>query len=154
SRSRQATARFFDGTKTEYPRRMRAIQGSDAHRLTMLGERGSKNVLLGVGDRITEVSLPERTFEALIEMFRGTDFSRTRAYNGANKPVDFIQQAREAGPSLVQTFHESMAQRGGFLYAVLADVCALANTNGGTVYVGLSEDKAKPPAGIPNPQES
>lgn len=154
SRSRQATARFFDGTKTEYPRRMRAIQGSDAHRLATFGERGSKNILLGIGDRITEVSLPERTFEALIEVFRGTDFSRTRAYNGANKPVDFIQQAREAGPSLVQSFHEAMTQRGGHLYSVIADVCALANTNGGSVYVGLAEDKNTPPVGIVNPQES
>jgi hypothetical protein len=153
SRSRQATARFFDGTKTEYPRRMRCIQGSDAHRMTMLGERGSKNVVLGIGDRVTEVSLPERSFEALLEMFRGTDFSRSRAYNGASKPVDFIQQAREAGPSLVQSFHEAMTQRGGHQYAVVADVCAFANTNGGTVYVGLPEDKAKPPVGVPNPQE-
>ncbi len=154
SRSRQATARFFDGTKTEYPRRMRCIQGSDAHRMAMLGERGSKNVLLGIGDRVTEVSLAECTFEALIEVFRGNDFSRTRAYNGANKPVDFIQQARETGPSLVQSFHEAMTQRGGHQYAVITDVCAFANTNGGTVYVGLPEDKAKPPVGVPNPQES
>lgn len=154
SRSRQATARFFDGTKTEYPRRMRCIQGSDAHRLTMLGERGSKNVLLGIGDRVTEVSLPERSFEALLEVFRGNDFSRTRAYNGASKPVDFVLQARETGPSLVQSFHESMTQRGGHQYSVVADVCAFANTNGGTVYVGLSDDKAKPPVGVTNPQES
>jgi len=153
SRSRQATARFFDGTKTEYPRRMRCIQGSDAHRLAILGERGSKNVLLGIGDRVTEVTLPERTFETLLEVFRGTDFSRTRAYNGANKPVDFIQQARETGPSLVQSFHEAMTQRGGHQYSVIADVCAFANTNGGTVYVGLPEDKTKPPVGMPNPQE-
>jgi hypothetical protein len=154
SRSRQATARFFDGTKTEYPRRMRCIQGSDAHRMATLGERGSKNVLLGIGDRVTEVSLPERSFEALLEMFRGNDFSRSRAYNGANKPVDFVQQARETGPSLVQSFHETMTQRGGHQYSILADVCAFANTNGGTVYVGLSDDKGKAPVGIPNAQES
>ncbi len=153
SRSRQATARFFDGTKTEYPRRMRAIQGSDAHRLTMLGERGGKNVLLGVGDRVTEVALPERSFDALIEMFRSNDFSRTRAYSATTQPVDYIQQAREEGRSLVQSFHEAMTQRGGFLYGVVADVCGFANTNGGTVYVGLSEDKTKPPAGVSNPAE-
>ncbi len=32
-RGRGTTSRFFDGTKPEYPRRMRCIQGSDAHRL-------------------------------------------------------------------------------------------------------------------------
>ena len=31
---RRSTARFFDGSKPEYPRRMHCIQGSDAHRLT------------------------------------------------------------------------------------------------------------------------
>lgn len=152
SRSRTATARFFDGTKTEYPRRMRAIQGSDAHRLNMLGERGAKNVHLGVGDRVTEVLLPERTFEALYEMFRSNDFSRTRAYSA--KPLDYVQTARETGASLVQSFHEAMTQRGGHLYSIVADVCAFANTNGGTVYVGLAEDKNKAPVGIANPQDS
>lgn len=153
SRARTATARFFDGTKTEYPRRMRCIQGSDAHRLNMLGERSAKNTQLGVGDRVTEVLLPERSFEALYEMFRSNDFSRTRAYSATHQPVDYVQQAREAGPSLVQSFHEAMTQRGGHLYSIVADVCAFANTNGGTIYIGLSEDKKKPPVGIANPQE-
>ena len=31
--NRRSTARFFSGTKSEYPRRMHCIQGSDAHRL-------------------------------------------------------------------------------------------------------------------------
>ena len=32
-RGRYTTRRFFDGSKPEYPRPMRCIQGSDAHRL-------------------------------------------------------------------------------------------------------------------------
>ncbi|MBE9471163.1 MAG: PHP domain-containing protein, partial [Chloroflexi bacterium] len=32
-RGRRTTARFFDGSRPEYPRRMHCIQGSDAHRL-------------------------------------------------------------------------------------------------------------------------
>ena len=32
-RGRYTTRRFFDGSKPEYPRSMRCIQGSDAHRL-------------------------------------------------------------------------------------------------------------------------
>src|SRR3989304_1713278 len=52
----------------------------------------------------------------------------------AEEAFDFIQQAQEEGPSINQAFHESMAQRGGKLYAVIADICALANTHGGTCY--------------------
>ena len=35
-RGRYTTRRFFDGSKPEYPRPMRCIQGSDAHRLLRL----------------------------------------------------------------------------------------------------------------------
>lgn len=150
---RTSTERFFNGTKPEYPRRMRCIQGSDAHRVNALSERGGKTTHLGVGDRVTEVLLPERSFEALLEMFQGGDFSRTRPYNPSRQPLDYIQAAREEGPSLVQAFHESMTQKGGKLYAIIADVCAFANTNGGTIYVGVSADKKKPPEGIINPQD-
>ena len=54
--SRRATARFFNGSKPEYPRRMHCIQGSDAHRVTRDPQSPEKN--LGVGDRCTEVLLP------------------------------------------------------------------------------------------------
>lgn len=146
------TQRFFDGTKAEYPRRMRCIQGSDAHRLNARGEH--KNRDLGVGDRVTEVSLPERSFEALLEMFQSSDFSRSRPYTASQKPYDYVQMAREEGPSLVQCFHDSMTRRGGRLYAIISDVCAFANTNGGTLYVGVSADKNQPPEGVSNVQES
>ncbi len=147
-RGRVTTARFFDGTKPEYPRRMRCIQSSDAHRL-IKDPRNEKN--LGVGDRVTEVLLPERSFEALLEMFRSNDFARSRPYRGSGKDTyDFVQAAREEGQSIVQAFHESMSRRGGGLYGVLADVCALANTNGGTIYVGIAADPAVPPVGVEN----
>jgi len=153
-KDRNSTERFFNGTKPGYSRRMRCIQGSDAHRINALSERGGKHLHLGVGDRVTEVLLPERSFEGLLEMFQGTDFSRTRPYNPTRQPLDYIQVAREEGPSLVQSFHESMTKQGGKLYAIIADVCAFANTNGGTIYVGLSPDPKKPPVGIANPQEA
>ncbi len=41
-----------------------------------------------------------------------------------------------------------MTVRGGKLYAVLADVCAFANTNGGTLYIGIADDAKKPPVGV------
>ncbi len=151
---RTSTERFFNGTKPEYPRRMRCIQGSDAHRINALPERSGKVTYLGVGDRVTEVMLPERSFEALLEVFQGSDFSRTRPYSSSHQPMDYIQAAREEGPSLVQAFHESLAQKGGKLYAIVTDVCAFANTNGGTIYVGLSADKKQPPVGVSNPPEA
>ena len=151
-KDRNSTERFFNGTKAGYPRRMRCIQGSDAHRINVTTDKSGKHTYLGIGDRVTEVLLPERTFDALLAMFQGTDFSRTRPYNPSRQPLDYIQAAREEGESLVQSFHESMARQGGRLNAIVADVCAFANTNGGTVYVGLSADGKKQPVGITNPQ--
>jgi Putative DNA-binding domain len=153
-KDRNSTERFFNGTKSGYPRRMRCIQGSDSHRLNASADKGGKNANLGVGDRVTEVLLPERSFEALLAMFQGSDFSRTRPYNPSRQPLDYIQAAREEGATLVQSFHESMTKQGGRLNNIIADVCAFANTNGGTIYVGLPDDAKKPPAGVSNPQQS
>lgn len=144
-RGRYTTRRFFDGSKPEYPRPMRCIQGSDAHRLLRSTEN-PKN--LGVGDRVTEVLLNEVSFEALAAVLKGNDFSLTRPYRGPAKPVDFLQVAREEGESIVQAFHESMTQRGGYLDRILQDICAMANSNGGTVYIGLDSDPKKEPVGV------
>jgi PHP family Zn ribbon phosphoesterase len=150
-KGRRSTMRFFDGTKPEYPRRMRCIQGSDAHRL-LADPRNLK--YLGVGDRVTEVLLPDCAFEALYKVFRSNDFARTRPYRASHDPYDHVQMAREEGASIVQAFHEGMTRRGGRLYAVIADVCALANTNGGTVYVGASAKPKDKPVGVQNVKES
>jgi hypothetical protein len=147
-KGRRTTAQFFSGSKPEYPRRMRCIQGSDSHRLV----RDSKNSRrLGVGDRVTEFLLPEASFEALRELFLGDDFARSRPYRPTHAPFDHIQAAREEGSNIVQSFHESYTRRGGRLYAIVADVCAFANTNGGTVYVGASADKRRKPSGVSDP---
>jgi hypothetical protein len=149
---RHATANFFSGTKPEYPRRMHCIQGSDAHRLTTDPQR-KKN--LGVGDRATEVLLPKLTFDALKELFQSHDFARTRPRRQVTEPVfDYIRAAREEGPNIVQDFHEVMSVRGGKLYDIIADVCAFANTNGGTLYIGVSADPRRPPPGISKPQQA
>ena len=147
-RGRYATRRFFDGSKPEYPRPMRCIQGSDAHRLT----RDPANAKhLGIGDRVTEVLLTEVTFEALSAVIKGNDLSLTRPYRGKAAPLDYIQAAREEGESIVQAFHESMAQRGNFFDRVLEDICAMANTNGGTIYVGVSANPQEKPVGVRDP---
>ncbi len=150
-RGRHSTARFFDGSKPEYPRRMHCIQGSDAHRL-LADPRNPK--YLGIGDRITEVLLPERSFAALLEVFQSNDFARTRPYQPSHDPYDHVQAARELGPNIVQSFHEAVTRRGGRLYAIVADVCAFANTNGGTVYVGVSAKPKDKPIGVLNVTEA
>jgi len=88
-RGRHSTAAFFSGTKPEYPRRMHCVQGSDAHRLRA-DPSNRKN--LGVGDRATDVALPELSFEALQELFESDDFARTRPHRAAREEAfDFIQ---------------------------------------------------------------
>jgi len=145
---RRATANFFDGSKPEYPRPMRCIQGSDAHRLER-DPRNPKN--LGIGDRVTEVLLPELSFEALYEVLTGSDLARTRPYQGATTPpYDHVLAARQQGPSIVTAFHESMETRGGRLYNIITDICSMANTNGGTLYIGVSSNPKVKPVGVPN----
>ncbi len=151
-RGRHVTTNFFNGTKPEYPRRMHCIQGSDAHRLTTDPQR-KKN--LGVGDRVTEVSLPKLTFEALKELFLSNDFARTRPRHQITEPAfDFIRAAQEEGPNIIQDFHETMNIRGGKLYEIVADICAFANTNGGTLYIGTPADPRRPVPGISKPQQA
>jgi hypothetical protein len=151
-KGKRNTATFFNGTKPEYPRRMHCIQGSDAHRLIQDPIR-KKN--LGVGDRSTDVLIPDLSFEDLRELFLSNDFARTRPTRQAAEPAfDYIHAAQEEGANIIQDFHESMTVRGGKRYAIIADVCAFANTNGGTLYIGLSEDPKKPVPGVPEIETS
>lgn len=150
-RGRYATRRFFDGSKPEYPRAMRCIQGSDAH--TLVRESPNSKVL-GVGDRVTEILLDEVSFDAVARVLKGNDFSLTRPWRGQAKPLDFVQVARDEGPSIVQAFHATMHQRGGHLERVLEDIGAMANTNGGVIYVGVSATPQEKPVGVNQPQKA
>jgi hypothetical protein len=152
SKGKRGTAAFFNGTKPEYPRRMHCIQGSDAHRLTTDLTR-KKN--LGVGDRATDVLLEEVSFDALRDLFLSNDFARTRVHQSTPaQAFDFIRAAQEEGPNIIQDFHDSMTIRGGKRYAIIADVCAMANTNGGTLFVGVTADPKKPVVGVPDIEQS
>ncbi len=145
-KGQRTTARFFDGSKPEYPRRMHCIQGTDAHRLTSDPAHPER---LGVGERLTEIRLPDCSFQAIMDALSNTDFSVTRPARPVTvQPFDPIHDAREAGNTIVQSFHESATRRGGRLYAVLSDVVAFANTNGGTVYVGANANAKNPPVGV------
>ena len=150
-RGRYSTRRFFDGSKPEYPRRMRCIQGSDAHRLVR-DPLNPKN--LGIGDRVTEILIDEVSFEAVATVLKGNDFSLTRPYRGPANPVDFVQLAREEGESIVQSFHATMTRRGGHFDRILQDTCALANTNGGTIYIGASANPKENPVGVRDTEKS
>ncbi len=152
SKSKRSTATFFNGTKPEYPRRMHCIQSSDSHRLNH-DPKNAKN--LGAFDRMTEVLLPEVSFAALKQVFLSNDFTLTRPYRGkASEPYDVVKAAREVGVNIVQSFHEGHSQRGGKLRAIVMDICAFANTNGGTIYVGVPADPHKAPIGVAAPKSA
>jgi len=151
-KGRRTTAAFFSGTKPEYPRRMHCIQGSDAHHLASDSKRKGN---LGVGERPTDVLIPEVSFNSLKDLFTSHDFSRTRPHRHKAEPAfDFIQSAREEGSNIVQDFHESASVRGGRLYAVIADISAFANTNGGTLFLGLNADPRKAITGVSKPDQA
>ncbi|HEX7587219.1 MAG TPA: RNA-binding domain-containing protein [Anaerolineae bacterium] len=152
SKSRRRTAAFFSGTKPEYPRRMHCIQSSDAHKLVY--DPKYKNEM-GLGDRATEILLDEVSFEAIKEVFQGSDFSRTRPYRPmAEEPFDPIREAREQGDTLVQSFHERLSEKRGVSRGILEDVVALANTNGGTIYIGASAAVKTPVVGVDRPDHA
>jgi len=136
-----STARFFNGSKSEYPRRMHCIQGSDAHRLTTDAKNAKR---LGIGERATEMLLDAPTFENIQALLRSNQFDRSRPARAADKPFDPLVAAREEGPTILQSFHESANKRSGKLTAILADVCAFANTAGGVIYVGAGPRSDKP----------
>lgn len=145
----RSTARFFNGNKAEYPRRMHCFHGSDAHRIKADPKNPRRP---GIGDRASEFLLDDISFEAVAALLRSKQFDRTRPYRAVDAPVDTLAAAREEGPSLVQSFHESASQRSGKLTAILSDICAFANTTGGAVYIGAGPRKVKP-RGLDNPAE-
>ncbi|MFN8675396.1 MAG: putative DNA binding domain-containing protein [Thermomicrobiales bacterium] len=143
--NRRSTARFFNGTKTEYPRRMHCIQGSDCHRLEQDPLRETN---LGVGDRPTEVLLQELTFASLKGLFASNEFERTRPFTPP--PSDPVKAARLDGNTSTQVFHESATARRG-QGVILRDIVGFANSGGGTIYIGLSAAEKRPIAGVADP---
>ncbi|MBS1249387.1 MAG: hypothetical protein MAG431_00965 [Chloroflexi bacterium] len=151
-RGRRTTAAFFNGNKPEYPRRMHCIQGSDAH--LVVKDPNIRNKL-GIGDRMTDVRLREKSFWALKKLFESDNFSRTRPHQRGSQPaIDFAQEARKEGATFVQDFHEKMTTRGGYLYKIIADICAFANSNGGTLFIGMSDEAQQQVVGISNIKQS
>jgi predicted HTH transcriptional regulator len=61
--------------------------------------------------------------------------------------------ARQEGPNIVQSFFERASRKGGRLHAIVCDVVAFANTNGGTIFIGVSPNLKSPPVGLDRPDE-
>ena len=148
SRSRNSTARFFDGSKPEYPRRMHLIQGSDAHGLE--ADPKDKN-RLGIGDRPTEIALEEKSFDAIKAVFESDEFNRIRKPRARVQP-DPVQEARRQGESERLTFHKRITAKGGEQERILRDVVALANSEGGRIIVGASSKSTDPIVGVERPR--
>lgn len=146
----RSTARFFNGTKAEYPRRMHCIQGSDAHCIIVNPKKPKR---LGVGDRATDLSLSEVSFDAVATLLRSEEFNRTRPARPKDQPYDAVENARDEGPGITLSFHETAGSRGGKLAAVLSDICAFGNTLGGTIFIGANQKKTKP-KGLSKPEET
>ena len=146
STSPRSTIRFFNGSKPEYPRRMHCIQGSDAHRLVRHPEREKD---LGVGDRVTEVLLPEVSFAALKALFESDDFSHVRPYSDSGGQLQAIIQARAEGNTASQVFHERLGKSRRRSNAIFKDIVAFANDDGGTAYIGLDATAGGEIVGVP-----
>src|SRR5918993_4100030 len=121
---------------------MHCIQGSDAHRLE---QDPARETNLGIGDRPTEVLLPETFFAALKALLTSDAFARARAFTAP--PSDPVKAARLEGNGAHQVFHESAGSKRG-QSAILRDVVAFANSGGGHVYLGVSASEKRPIAGL------
>lgn len=141
-----ANPRWYDGTNLGYERRMHCIQGSDAHRLVQ--DPTAQTRRWGIGDRPTELLLPEPTFEAILDLFRSADFDRVRVpYVSDVAQYNRIVDARTAGSS----DHQILCPRcTGNLTDLCRHVVALANSGGGVIYVGLDPDPSAPIVGVPD----
>ncbi|MFZ2486529.1 MAG: RNA-binding domain-containing protein [Anaerolineae bacterium] len=139
-----ASPHWYDGTNLGYERRMFCLQGSDAHRLT----QGQDDPMhrWGIGDRPTEVALSEPTFEALLHLFASNDFDLLRVpFVSDVVRYNRVADARAAGATdhqilLPTCFDDSMQ--------LCRHVSALANSGGGTIFVGLDPDPKVPVTGL------
>ena len=152
---RRSTAFMFSGTKAEYPRRMFAIQGSDAHRV--IGDPSNPK-RLGVGDRATELQLGgEVTFQNLQKLFKSDEFDRARpTFERLDLPPDRsdLQSARDAGASATVSFHPSLPKKTDRFTPVVIDACGMANGEGGVIYIGCGDRTAKKTVGMPDARKA
>lgn len=150
--SSRSTARFFNGSKAEYPRRMHIIQGSDAHRLRQDPNRATN---LGIGDRATEFLLADRSFAALREVLAGEQFDRVRPARAGGPAANAIHAAREIGDSIEFAFHEKyLSGNRPTIASVVRDIAAFANGSGGTILIGVGPLARKTVTGVADAEKT
>ncbi len=148
AKGRRSMASWFNGYKPEYSRKMHVIQSSDAHRITVSPSDPKR---LGMGDRVSEVYLPEVSFNTLKELFQSQEFDRIRHPEGILEvPTDMLREAREKGNSLTQVFHPLLPKRGDKFTQLMTDIVGLANAEGGNLYIGCDGGLTKHAAGVAN----
>lgn len=151
STSARSTAKFFSGAKAEYARRMHCIQGSDAHRLKLDPARPAN---LGIGDRITEFLLSEKTFAALKACLKSEEWQRTRPARSGGPQVTAVHNAREVGPSQQFAFYERV--QGGpksSIATIVRDIAAFANGEGGTILLGVGPASRRTVPGLSDAEQ-
>ncbi len=153
NKGRRSMAHWLSGIKAEYPRRMHLIQSSDAHRLTVSAADARR---LGVGDRTSEVQLPERTFAALRALFLSQDFHRVRQSRGPlNLSIDPVQDIRAQAASATLAFYPSLPRRNTKRFEeIVRDAAAMANGEGGVIVIGCEAGLDKKPKGVPAADET
>jgi hypothetical protein len=149
SRARNATARLFDGTRKEYPRRMHCIQGSDAHVLERLPT--DRPGVAGVGDRATELLLPSLSFSAIKDLFLSENFDRHRPYHPMIRLLEQLEADRKEGQGPRIAFYEGPVGSRTVTYLV-RDVAAMSNGAGGTIYVGAGPRPGSKIRGVDEPE--
>ena len=134
----------YDGTNLGYERRMFCLQGSDAHRVTQ--DQNDAMHRWGIGDRPSEALLTEPTFEALLQLFLSKDFDRLRVpFVSDVTRYNRIADARTAGTSDRQIMSASCTDDPD---QMCRHVVALANSGGGTIFLGMDPDPKIPIAGL------
>ena len=145
-KGRYSSAHLFTGIKPEYSRRMFAVQGSDAHRLAVAKENSKR---LGVGERATEVQLEDLSFKGLRDLFDSQEFARVRpAFNILDVKEEVTASARTSGASATVAFHPSLPKRGDRFEAIVRDAAAMANGEGGVIFIGCDANPNKKAAGV------
>ena len=135
---------WYDGTNLGYERRMFCLQGSDAHRVTQ--DQNDAMHRWGIGDRPSEALLAEPTFEALLQLFLSKDFDRLRVpFVSDVTRYNRIADARTAGTSDRQIMSASCTDDPD---QMCRHVVALANSGGGTIFLGMDPDPKIPIAGL------
>lgn len=144
-----ASPRWYDGTNLGYERRMHCIQSSDAHRL--IQDPDAQMRRWGIGDRPTEVMLREPTFAALKALLESEHFDRVRVpfvseVTRYNRLADLRRDGSSDSEILCATCDNQ-------LETLCRHVVALANSGGGTIYLGVDPDPTIEVAGLENATE-